>query len=256
MGLSITQIRSQIGIYGYGTEQLQRDRCNRDPDGGKRKHMDASAEPAPALRGCVRTIVVLALTGAIMAGCQVQSYDADREARLETHAVSCCASLADLPFEPLFIPIWRTVLVFDEHTPWFDFPTGKSPFRAFELPKVNEPTRIKMMGIGPVDWSGSGWRFFYPQALLLDGDKRPIGGPARQGYEDGNPSIAVDFGGPDSRARYVVIFTTPALAWRTGVAVYQGTNGTALGRELLGKTGPLQEGGSFVGKVVLTFHSR
>ena len=75
----------------------------------------------------------------------------------------CCKSMAEFSFDglPLEEPV---TFILDENTSSFIFPSGKSYFKAFQLPRIEIPFQIR---INSYALGGIG-HIFYPQIVLLD----------------------------------------------------------------------------------------
>lgn len=90
-------------------------------------------------------------------------------------ATSCCADLAQMPFEPIG---GRSEIVFavGPDSPAFDFPAGGlSYFRAFELPARDRDYAIVLRSyiFSNADSSRTA-ALFYPRLTILDAQKRQI----------------------------------------------------------------------------------
>ncbi|GGA79069.1 maltose operon protein MalM [Neiella marina] len=98
-----------------------------------------------------------------------QAYDEPSASGLVTslsQAQSCCASIADLPFQPVELDSITDVLI-DQNSPAFEFHTGKSYFAAFKLPE-NVPTFSVFIQ------SRAKNSVFSPSVLLLDANRTPV----------------------------------------------------------------------------------
>nr|WP_224745915.1 MalM family protein [Neiella litorisoli] len=98
-----------------------------------------------------------------------RAYDEPSASALVTslsQAQSCCASIADLPFQPVALDSTTDVLI-DENSPAFEFHTGKSYFAAFKLPE-NVPTFSVFIQ------SRAKKSVFSPSVLLLDANRTPV----------------------------------------------------------------------------------
>ncbi len=93
-------------------------------------------------------------------------------ARQYREAPICCASLAELPVEPLQLGDKKS---FDlaENSPVFRFETGKSYFRAFTLPQGPYPYRVTVHSYLVGGYLKSAYIFF-PQLLTLDANHRVV----------------------------------------------------------------------------------
>lgn len=79
----------------------------------------------------------------------------------------CCASMAEFKYEPL--PSEEPVTFrLDEKSDSFVFPSGKSYFKAFQLPKKEVPYRIQVKSFALGETIDKA-HIFYPQVALLDG---------------------------------------------------------------------------------------
>jgi hypothetical protein len=90
-----------------------------------------------------------------------------------SNKASCCTSYATLPVTEL--PLTGLTFEIGDADPVFDFPEGKSRFRAFRLPpKVTEDTVLTVRALTPLTavvadrktWSP----YFHPAVTFLDGD--------------------------------------------------------------------------------------
>nr|WP_298142409.1 MalM family protein [uncultured Pseudomonas sp.] len=79
-------------------------------------------------------------------------------------APSCCANLRDLPFTRIGADFSGEVLI-DENAPAFEFDSGKSFFRAFQLPADSKSFEIRL-------YSQAGDTVLAPNAMLLDSQYR------------------------------------------------------------------------------------
>lgn len=79
----------------------------------------------------------------------------------------CCKSMAEFEYEPL-PPEGTVTFKLDEKSESFVFPSGKSYFKAFQLPKKEIPYRVhvKSFALGETIEKA---HIFYPQVALLDG---------------------------------------------------------------------------------------
>jgi len=148
----------------------------------------------------------------------------------------CCGSMAEFNYEP--IPKEDAVNVtIDQSSAAFTFPSGKSFFKAFALPKREGSyyIHVKSFGLGEQIRDA---HVFYPQALLLD-DKFIVlkqSDPADFSLKKAGPaetasvswtalpikvqgSVFVD--GP--QARYIVLFTTEKLLASSSLFVTMST---------------------------------
>ncbi len=130
----------------------------------------------------------------------------------------CCVRMAEFNFEKLAHGKSTSVeIVRGPGT--FDFPTGKSYFRSFELPAYSAPYEINLHSKVMPSGIPHQFRVFVPAAMLLDSNfnlietidpkgLRPIPAsimPPRAAALDQTISIA------NARARYMVLYTTDKL---------------------------------------------
>ena len=138
-------------------------------------------------------------------------------------APSCCTAPREFTYEPLSFVGWKLFEITQESAA-FDFPTGKSYFRAFELPTQAEPFTFTLKSYvgshvpdqdsyrGPARFS-----VFVPALMLLDEDfavtrlvdekaARPIDKillpPVKLGME-----TTITIGREHANERYLVVFT-------------------------------------------------
>ena len=114
--------------------------------------------------------LLLAMTAAVfIAACSTPYGTAVRTFR---EAPACCASLTEIPVETLDIGSKKS---FDlgEGSPLYRFPTGKSYFRAFVLPRGPYPYRITVESFLIGDYLTSSY-LFYPQFVTLDEERRVV----------------------------------------------------------------------------------
>lgn len=79
----------------------------------------------------------------------------------------CCTSMAEFKYEPL--PSEEPVTFrLDEKSDSFIFPSGKSYFKAFQLPEKEVPYRIQVKSFALGQTMNTA-HIFYPQVALLDG---------------------------------------------------------------------------------------
>ena len=85
--------------------------------------------------------------------------------------VTCCRSTDDFPWQDLPAPGQSLEVVIDSRSPTYQFHAGESRFVAFRLPMATSPYRIELRALPTAasDVPG-GWRVFYPEAIMLDGD--------------------------------------------------------------------------------------
>jgi hypothetical protein len=87
-------------------------------------------------------------------------------------ASPCCASLAELPVEPLQLGDTKSFDLAD-NSPAFRFETGKSYFRAFTLPQGPYPYRVTVRSYLVGGYLKSAY-LFYPQLLTLDANRKVV----------------------------------------------------------------------------------
>ncbi len=84
---------------------------------------------------------------------------------------ACCRSTDDFPWQDLPAPGQSLEVVIDSHSPTYEFHAGESRFVAFRLPMATGPYRIELRTLPtPAKDVPGGWRVFYPEAVMLDGD--------------------------------------------------------------------------------------
>jgi hypothetical protein len=117
----------------------------------------------------------LCISALLLLLCAACGHFVDEKASLTAYrnAEPRCAAFADLPFEKLAYPADLDMI--DEKSPLFDFPgSGRSYFKAFELPSVGGPYRLVVRSY--IVTSGFlNQLTFYPLVTFLDADRRPIG---------------------------------------------------------------------------------
>lgn len=135
-------------------------------------------------------------------------------------ATLCCAKMSAFAFKRLAIDVSSAADINVRHGV-FAFPSGKSAFAAFELPRDDTPYVISIRS--EVSDSGVPYRYriFVPAVTLLDENYMPIATletgyfrpipatmlPVRRAALEGNLLIK----SAEPRARYLVIYTTPRL---------------------------------------------
>lgn len=133
----------------------------------------------------------------------------------------CCRSVAEFKYDP-FPPAGVANFKIDEASPAFEFPTGKSFFKAFALPERSTHYRllIKSFALGQDEYAA---HIFFPQLAVLDGRFRVLRQSDPADFRVGRSglvetasaswnvlrikvegSVLID----DPRARYVVVYTT------------------------------------------------
>ncbi len=133
-----------------------------------------SSAVAPAVRLIMpyrRTVAPLLLLGAAMLsqGC-AKPYSA--VLRQFSDAPSCCASLADLPVEPLRPGDTKSFDLGGDN-PAYRFATGKSYFRAFALPQGGYPYRVIVRSFLIGDDLKTAYLFF-PKIVTLDENRQVV----------------------------------------------------------------------------------
>ena len=84
---------------------------------------------------------------------------------------ACCRSTDDFPWQDLPAPGQSLEVVIDSRSPTYEFHAGESRFVAFRLPMATGPYRIELRTLPtPAKDVPGGWRVFYPEAVMLDGD--------------------------------------------------------------------------------------
>ncbi len=135
-------------------------------------------------------------------------------------APTCCRRMRDFRFEKL-VPGQTTSAEIVRGEGAFDFPTGRSYFRAFELPPYSAPYVIKLHSKGMSSGVPKRFRVFAPAAMLLDDSFTPIETTDPRGLR-AIPSSAfplrfaaleqtIPLSEAHSRARYLVVYTTDSL---------------------------------------------
>lgn len=137
----------------------------------------------------------------------------------------CCASLAEIPVEPLQIGDTKSFSL-GEGTPAYRFDTGKSYFRAFALPHDSYPYRVTVRSFLVGDSLKVAY-LFSPQLMTLDADRRVVRTTGlgtfsleRTGFletmrETGGLRHKLEggltFTGENGNERYLVVLTTDEL---------------------------------------------
>jgi len=84
---------------------------------------------------------------------------------------TCCRSTDDFPWQDLPALGQSLEVVIDSTSPSYQFHAGESRFVAFRLPMATGPYRIELRTLPtPAAEVPGGWRVFYPEAVMLDGD--------------------------------------------------------------------------------------
>ncbi len=170
--------------------------------------------------------LALALGLAALAACATlvtheQAQESLRGAR------SCCASPAQFKYEPLGASD-AVSFKLDRTSDAFEFPTGKSYFKAFRLPERALPYRLKVTSyaLGEVIRKA---HIFYPQVALLDERYAVVGRSAADDFvlskAGMKEAVAETWGVPvkvegtvlvdTPAAKYVLVYTTQDLMQRT-----------------------------------------
>lgn len=134
----------------------------------------------------MRTTFLMLALASCFTGCA--SVQMQRDAL--TQAKPCCNSYSDLPIEQ-FPPVGEELEI-TERTPVFDFLTGRSRFRAFELPALDEAAaRLSVTALGQatgVYSGGKSWQpYFHPAVTFLNAEKAMI-----STYTEDNPAAPPD----------------------------------------------------------------
>lgn len=143
----------------------------------------------------------------------------------------CCARLAQLPYKPLAQGASRSESI-GPRTALFDFPSGRSRFLAWELPRYVTPYTIALRSaVTPSGMPGTGtFYIFSPAVMLLDagfnvlsdqdrGIFQPLSAsmlPPRSASLRGELQIAA----ANATARYMVVYTSRPIiegTWRTSM---------------------------------------
>ena len=133
---------------------------------------------------------------------------------------SCCDTMAAFKFIKLGYNDPETYGITSNRGS-YDFPTGKSYFRAFALPEYSAPYSIHLRSLTMVGSIPGRFRIFAPGAMLLDSQfnvlqtmepnfmhaTRASIMPPRTASLEGNISIS----GNNAKAKYLVIYTTDQL---------------------------------------------
>jgi maltose operon protein len=164
----------------------------------------------------------LLVTAVVVLGCSKRYATVVRELG---EAPVCCASMEELPAEPLQVGDTRNFGL-GAGSPAYRFATGKSHFRAFALPEGPYPYRVTVDSFLVGDHLKSAY-LFYPQLLTLDKDRRVVrtSGPDTFGLErtgfiealrqtEGvhrKVTGGLTFGDANRDERYLLVLTTDAL---------------------------------------------
>ena len=151
------------------------------------------------------------------------------------NAVICCQSVSQLPFQAAAIGQSFHVKI-DEESAAFDFPEGKSFFRAYALPKSERDYVIAVYSYLDGVFSGSenDSHIFYPVLMFLDENfkalrviasdlmrYRPPGWWNKPARLEGRLIIPSAVG-----VRYLVIYTTPQLLGQRTTFSYGASTGS------------------------------
>jgi hypothetical protein len=161
----ILDLKSVFVTHGAGV------RMSVPPGIGHRAPSDAAGarRPAKSLRVILSCLLALAAPMLIQ-GCAAASYGT--ALRRYTEVPVCCASLAELPVEPLR-PGDKKSFTMGEGSPAYRFDTGKSYFRAFSLPQGPYPYKVTVKSFVIGDNLKSAY-IFYPQLVTLDENRKPV----------------------------------------------------------------------------------
>jgi maltose operon protein len=163
--------------------------------------------------------VVFFPIGLLAAGC-APSYDA--AAKELVAAKSCCRDLTEFKYEelPQDEPL---VFELNQSSPAFNFPSGKSFFKALRLPERSLPYTIKIRSYAQGNSNLDSY-IFYPKILLLNDsfalEKKIL--PDLVLERNARAAMKENFGGPDllfsgvirisePQQRYLIVITTDAL---------------------------------------------
>lgn len=131
----------------------------------------------------------------------------------------CCRALGAIPTEALSASP-QTVAISDK-SPVFEFPQGRSRFRAFELApsadqRMQRRIRLESLVIGPTNvyTAGQSWaRYFHPAITFMDMERRPLGTfvatfnatpPDTCGPYFGCPAVALEVTIPNTAKSFVI----------------------------------------------------
>jgi hypothetical protein len=143
---------------------------------------------------------------ALLAGCATT---VDKQFAALDHSRPCCTSIHEFKFEPL--PTKGRKFKLDENAQVFDFDSGRSYFKAFELSGSGlRRFRVKTYFNGM--WIG---QYLDPVLLILDAEHRELArGALRLRFDDGNlfgdqNAHLYGFFAVEDDARYLVVLTAP-----------------------------------------------
>jgi len=136
---------------------------------------------------------------------------------------ACCRSTDDFPWQDLPALGQSLEVVIDSTSPSYQFHTGQSRFVAFRLPMATGPYRIELRALpSPATDAPGGWRVFYPEAIMLDGDHlvsrtapaenlvvEPVGGELARG---GAYTLFLPVDPATDGEKFLVIHTAPETA--------------------------------------------
>lgn len=77
---------------------------------------------------------------AVFSGCAT---NADLASKVQAKA-SCCKSMSEFKYEGLAFKAPPLSFALNEQSPLFEFETGKSYFKAFSLPRINQPAKLRV----------------------------------------------------------------------------------------------------------------
>jgi maltose operon protein len=111
----------------------------------------------------------------------------------EAAPIAAYQGFADFPFEKLSLKDNRLFLI-DEHSPAFNFATGKSFFRAFALPQSSTPYTVTLRSylVGPTLKNGY---IFAPRAIFLDDSFTVTRTLGTDDFHYANPGFFENMGG-------------------------------------------------------------
>ncbi|MBE5317248.1 MAG: hypothetical protein H4O13_17785 [Xanthomonadales bacterium] len=142
----------------------------------------------------------------LLAGCATT---VDKQFASLEQARPCCTSISEFEFEPL--PAKGSKFKLEVHASVFDFDSGRSYFKAFELPGTGlRRFRVKTYFNGM--WIG---QYLDPVLLILDAEHREVArGALSLRFDDGNlfgdqNAHLFGFFAVDDEARYLVVLTAP-----------------------------------------------
>lgn len=152
---------------------------------------------------------------------------------------ACCRSTDDFPWQDLPALGQSLEVVIDSTSPSYQFHTGESRFVAFRLPMATGPYRIELRTLpSPATDVPGGWRVFYPEAIMLDGDHlvsrtapaenlvvEPVGGELAPG---GAYTLFLPIDPAADGEKFLVIHTAPETAAPEATAQFLQARGAAM----------------------------